>query len=368
MKHMQSRMDKKRVPTRSIPLMWNIYRKVLPSVDHHLAYWRKKAEQIPNEELRTQAIASLTTKKFHCQGGGVYALLARPGIEDTVIQFIVAYQTISDYLDNLCDRSVSQDGNNFRQLHQSMVDAIAGTSPEQNYYDLQDDQDDGGYLRELVLACHDAMNKLPNYELFQAPMLTLCRLYCDLQVYKHISWEHREHALSDWWQEHKDSFSELSWYEFAAATGSTLGIFYYVSLASLDYPEDYLEQKVLQAYFPYVQGLHIMLDYLIDQEEDRVEGDLNFCFYYDSELEKAHRLEWFVQRAKAEAQQLPDPNFHCMIIEGLLGMYLSQDKVHTQPEVKQLAKKLVQKNKLSTRFFYLNAWYVHLKGKRRGEK
>jgi len=34
--------------------------------------------------------------------------------------------------------------------------------------------------------------------------------------------------------------------------------------------------QVKNSYFPWVQGLHILLDYLIDQEEDRINGDLNF--------------------------------------------------------------------------------------------
>ena len=41
------------------------------------------------------------------------------------IKFIVAYQTISDYLDNLCDRSSSLDPQDFAALHESMGDALS---------------------------------------------------------------------------------------------------------------------------------------------------------------------------------------------------------------------------------------------------
>ena len=40
------------------------------------------------------------------------------------IRFIVAYQTISDYLDNLCDRSTSLDPKDFSALHEAMKDAL----------------------------------------------------------------------------------------------------------------------------------------------------------------------------------------------------------------------------------------------------
>lgn len=360
---MQKRSERVAVPQKPIPLMWGIYKKILPAVHRQLAFWTRKAEQIPNEELRTQALASIASKKFHCQGGGVYGLLAHPSKLNAVITFIVAYQTISDYLDNLCDRSVSLDGKNFRQLHQAMVDAISGEITADNYYAGQSDQNDGGYLRDLVKTCHSALKELVSYEKFQAPILTLCELYCDLQVYKHISWDKREDALKVWWSEHEAQFPRLEWYEFAAATGSTLGIFYYVALSSHQYVADSLDKAVFDAYFPYIQGLHILLDYLIDQEEDRRGGDLNFCFYYPSEVQKLHRFDWFAQQAKAAADKLPDAPFHRMIVEGLLGIYLSQDKVKQQKDVLHISRRLLKRSKLSTWFFFINSWYIHQKGK-----
>ena len=42
-------------------------------------------------------------------------------------------------------------------------------------------------------------------------------------------------------------------------------------------------ERIRKGYFPYIQGLHILLDYFIDQEEDKVVGDLNFCSYYENE-------------------------------------------------------------------------------------
>ncbi|MFP3361358.1 DUF2600 family protein, partial [Planococcus sp. SIMBA_143] len=79
---------------------------VFPIVHQELNGWKKRAEEIPNQELRNQALASIEHKTFHCEGGAILSLLALDKKPET-IRFIVAYQTISDYLDNLCDRSVS---------------------------------------------------------------------------------------------------------------------------------------------------------------------------------------------------------------------------------------------------------------------
>jgi tetraprenyl-beta-curcumene synthase len=352
------------VPEQAFSLMREIYRKILPHVHMLLDSWKQKAIRIPDDELRQQAIASMTTKQFHCEGGGVYGLLAKPDQLLPVLQFIVAYQTISDYLDNLCDRSVSMDEANFRQLHQSMIDAVSGTVSTNNYYRLQKHQDDGGYLLSLVKTCHEALVQLPNYKLYQDHIRLLCQMYCDLQVYKHIALDRREAALFQWWEKHQKSFPQLKWYEFAAATGSTLGIFYYVALASYGQGTLELSQAVFEAYFPYIQGLHILLDYLIDQEEDRKGGDLNFCFYYPSEEEKLKRIEWISQEARHKAGQLPNAPFHRMMVEGLLGLYLSSQKVREQQDVLKISRRLLSRRKPSTWFFFINAWYIHRKGRK----
>jgi tetraprenyl-beta-curcumene synthase len=44
------------VPSSSAMLMLRIYYDVIPRVHKHLKFWKKKAERIPNPELRKQAL------------------------------------------------------------------------------------------------------------------------------------------------------------------------------------------------------------------------------------------------------------------------------------------------------------------------
>src|SRR3954449_3525695 len=111
------------VPSMPFSLMSKTYRKIFPCVHKELSYWKTRAEGIPNPELRIQALASIEHKTFHCEGGAILALTAK-GDYQKAIKFIVAYQTISDYLDNLCDRSTSLDPADFAALHESMSDAL----------------------------------------------------------------------------------------------------------------------------------------------------------------------------------------------------------------------------------------------------
>ncbi|WP_078555567.1 tetraprenyl-beta-curcumene synthase family protein [Bacillus alkalicellulosilyticus] len=342
-----------KTPTNSWTLMAGIYRKVVPDVHHLLRKWKEKASVIPNEELRNQALMSIETKTFHCVGGGIYGLLAKEQF-DNVLSFIVAYQTISDYLDNLCDRSTSQDPADFQMLHLSMKHALTPGVNRINYYEQREDQDDNGYLKELVGTCQNALVSLPNYSVIAPHLLELCDYYCDLQVFKHVQKEKREELLQEWFTKHKAKFPEMTWYEFSACAGSTLAIFCLVAYAS--HPQltndDAIQLK--KSYFPWVQGLHILLDYFIDQEEDRAGGDLNFCFYYPSEENMVERFQYFIEKAKMSIQGLRDEPFHSLIVKGLLAIYLSDKKVQQQKQVRKIARRLIKTGGVSTRFFFLN--------------
>lgn len=355
---MNRSVDKgKQAPGNPFRLMQRVYRYVLPEVRGQLNHWRTIAERMPDEELKRQAIASMTDKEFHCQGGAVYAAC---NLEQrhVLIPLIVAFQTISDYLDNLCDRSTSLDPQDFRMLHRSMLDAVDPDEPLKDYYAYRQEKEDGGYLAQLVKTCQSCICMLPSYALVKERVRELVSLYCDLQVYKHIRHEQREPELLRWWNEHQCRYEGLRWNEFAAATGSTLGVFM-LFLAATD-PELRLNEveAIREAYFPYVCGLHILLDYLIDQEEDRVGGDLNFCHYYENQEAAVERISMVVREARKKVEALKASAFHRMIIEGLIALYLSDPKVKSQEDVKRVTRQLMKHSPLTRLFFWVNSVWI----------
>lgn len=302
---------------------------VLPQVSRELGRWREMATRCPDPLLRQMALSSLEAKGFHCQGGSVFA--ARAGrYRHELVRAIVALQTISDYLDNLCDRAGVEDGESFERLHHAFLDALFPGVPPGDYYALYPYREDGGYLGALVRACQEALARLPGYGPLQERASFLARLYCCLQVKKHIPWPRRVKSLITWLSPLLKSLPEkLYWWELAAATGSTLGIFALFSLATRESCQEEVEQ-VMASYFPWICGLHILLDYFIDQQEDAEGGDLNFVAYYRDEQQAVARLQYFVSRSLELAAQLPDPVFHQTVVQGLLAMYLSDPKVKKQ--------------------------------------
>ncbi|WP_096189816.1 tetraprenyl-beta-curcumene synthase family protein [Evansella halocellulosilytica] len=349
------------IPTKSWTIMYRIYKEVIPVVHDYLDDWKEKALQIPNEELRTQALASIEAKTFHCEGGAVYALLSGERKND-VIRFIVAYQTISDYLDNLCDRSTSLDPNDFHALHESMPDALTPGESVKDYYRFREHKDDGGYLNSLVKTCQDSLASFPSYSSVFEENIFLASIYRDLQVHKHVIEHERVPRLKKWYEVYQDQFPPMSWYEFSASAGSTLGIFcltaYSAARESLTTQE---AEQIKRGYFPFVQGLHILMDYFIDQEEDLQGGDLNFCFYYQNDEQMIERMEYFFKKADESLSELPDHKFHKLINNGLLAIYLADEKVKNDPDLKRKGKRLIRKGGAQTLFFYVNGWMYRKK-------
>ncbi len=327
---------------------------VLPDARRQLHQWKQMAAGIPDVELRRQALASIDAKAFHCEGGAVYALLAGDHYPE-ILRFIIAYQTISDYLDNLCDRSTSRDPADFRALHESMLQAVSLETPDTdtNYYRFHKEQNDGGYLRELVRTCREVLKNLPDYRNISKVMSELSALYCDLQTAKHSPRNERVARLQVWFENYSCQFPGLRWYEFAAGTGSTLGIFCLAAYAAAGACSSEMAQQIKQAYFPWVQALHILLDYLIDQEEDRLGGDLNFCSFYPNPEDMTSRLVYFFNQAEAGANHLPDARFHHLINRGLIGIYLSDRKVDRQKEIQETARRMVRTGGAASRLSLL---------------
>jgi tetraprenyl-beta-curcumene synthase len=322
-------------------LSWQHAFSVLPVTAKELDdKWTPRAGSIPDPELRKQALASISNKRFHAEGGSAYAL-THQGVSPVLVQAIVAIQTISDYLDNLCDRSTSGDPRDFRQLHEAYLDAFATDGRSHDYYRLHHECEDGGYLLSLVRETQTRLASLPSYPIVEKQVSRLAKLYTDLQVYKHqLPLESRVPALESWFKEDWPG-SDLYWWEFAAASGSTLGIFALLRAAFKPALEAWEASAICDAYFPSICGTHILLDYFIDQAEDISGGDLNLVSYYSSPAERRDRLSLLLRIALQRASKLPDPAFHKWIVSGLPAMYLADPKVRQQ-KLGKLSKDLLR--------------------------
>jgi len=337
-------------PMNRVRLIYEFVSRVFPIVKQELNIWQRSAAQLPDPRLRQQALESIRAKAFHCQGGSIYALY--PGVNRVeAVRFIVAYQTMCDYLDNLVDSLAVQDELAFAQLHLATQEALNPHAELSDYYLYYPYREDGGYLERLVTTCQGCLKRLPFYNLVQEEAIKLAKLYAHLQTYKHLAVQEREAKMLTWISPYLTDFPEITAWEFAAASGSTLGIFC-LSAAAFD-PQLTERQghKISQTYFPWICGLHILLDYFIDLREDRETKQLNFVAYYDHSEMISERLQLFVKNSLAQTQQLEQPNFHRAAVQGLLAMYLSDEKSMDR-DIRSITKKLLKDSGLGVKLLY----------------
>ena len=331
-------------------LIYSFVSKVFPLVKQELNGWQRMAEQLPDACLRQQATESIRTKAFHCQGGSIFALY--PGVNRAeTVKFIVAYQTMSDYLDNLVDSLEVQDELAFSQLHLAMQEALNPSVVPSDYYQYYPYREDGGYLERLVKTCHESLRKLPSYKIVQEEAIKFAKLYSHLQTYKHLALEDREGKMLNWINPYLMEYPEITTWEFAAATGSTLGIFCLYAVAFNPQLTARQVQKISQAYFPWICGLHILLDYFIDLREDRETSQLNFVAYYEHMGMTFQRLHLFVENSLKQTEKLDHPKFHRAVVQGLLAMYLSDEK-GMDKDIRSITKQLLRDSGLGVNFLY----------------
>jgi len=298
---------------------------VFPLVNCELSYWKDFAEKMPDPILSQQALESINKKGFHAQGGSIYGLY-NGTVNTGLVRFIVALQTISDYLDNLCDRVGVEDELAFLRLHDAISDALSADDVMSDYYSLYPHKQDGGYLTELVFTCKKFIKSLPNYDLVKQETALLGKLYSEMQSFKHVNKSQRVDFLTKWADPYLQIYSNISVWEFSAAAGSTLGIFLLCALSEDKNLTKEQVSEVMNTYFPWICGLHILLDYFIDEQEDSLNNDLNFTSFYSSGNEKEERLKFFLNQSFENSSCLKNQLFHTTVIEGLLAMYLSDPK------------------------------------------
>jgi tetraprenyl-beta-curcumene synthase len=293
---------------------------VVPKASAQLRRWRARAASIPNPDVRREALSSLRHKAFHVHGGSVFATFLPPAEAARFINLVAAFETAVDYLDNLCDRIGSADEEDFRALHESLLDAIEPGAPPRAYFRNRS-ADDGGYLNELVLESQACFGALPSYASVRGSIVDVTSRYCELQALKHLAPGARE-------QRCEAAFGSLApdlrWWEGAAACGSTMATFALAHAASLQGLSTRAAREIRDAYFPYFTALHILLDYFVDQDEDRAHGELNFVACYPSAQTAYSGIARIAARANQDVTALPDSQPHIFALRAMCGYYCTR--------------------------------------------
>jgi tetraprenyl-beta-curcumene synthase len=215
-------------------------------------------------------------------------------------------------------------------LHEALLDALSPERPPADYYRDGPARDDGGYLRSLVEATRTGIRQLPNFGAVASRVREAATFYAELQSLKHLPASEREVRCEAWYAAHKVRFPNLYWWEFAAACGSSLPVFAMLFLASQPSLDPSDVATTFDAYFPSVSAVHILLDYFIDQAEDREHRELNFVACYPTASEGVDRVRSLVREGAARLRTIAHADWHAFLLQAMCLFYLTHPKVFAQ--------------------------------------
>ena len=197
--------DRGRPPVSMPVLLWRSFGEVLPLSRARGATGGASGPSDPRPRAAPAgAGVAVASKRFHADGGCVYATGGPPGPEqeDLVRRSSPSRRsaTTSTTSATAAPRSTRRTS---ASLHRAMTDAVDPAATPVDYYAMRTERDDGGYLEDLVRTCQEGVSLLPGYQAVAPHVSELVGLYWDLQVHKHVRREDRVPRLTQWFAGHR---------------------------------------------------------------------------------------------------------------------------------------------------------------------
>ena len=228
---------------------------IYPQVRKELSKWERHARAIPDNVLREQAVCKLTVERLNPEAAAFFAVLAPRAARRRVVQLIVAYQILYDYLDAVNEIPGGTSLRNGLQLHLALTDATLPDRPLRDYYLYNPERHDGGYVYLLARTCRRIIGSLAS-QASVAPLIVRATHRCaHAQSYNHALAREDEQAFIAWSCDQAPGTSYL-WWELAAGGISCLAIHALFALAANPTTTFLDAQSVDRAYFPrYAQSV-----------------------------------------------------------------------------------------------------------------
>jgi len=315
-------------------------------VSREVERWRARAAQIPDSELRADALTALTRKRGNINGAGLFWTLPDRRNSD-LLGVLVAYEILADFLDCVSERSAGLGLANGRQLHLALVEALEPGAEISDYYSHHHAGDDGGYVRALVESCRAHCAALPGYEEVRPSLSRAAGLSAVLAINHEPDPALRAQALQQWDADHvaeqpgrePAAGREHAWYERTAGASAWLTVLAMLALAAEPERASSGAAQTYAAYLDWIAPAGAMLDSYGDIAEDTAGGEHSYIAHYPSMEVAVERVSELVGRSRSEARALPGGARHDVIAACMIAFYLSKDSVRA-PEMRHSTRKL----------------------------
>jgi tetraprenyl-beta-curcumene synthase len=300
---------------------------VFPRVCLHVARWRRQARRIPDPQLRRLALEALD-KRGNIEGAAAFAAFAPRRHRASATHAASAFQAAYNLLDILGEQPSADPVADGHRLHEALVYSLDPAAEPLDWYEHHPQGNDGGYLNRVLDGCRGALAELPSFAAVAPSARTAAARIVAFQSLNLSESQGNHEALEQWAREATPPGAGLQWWETAAAAGSSLGVHVLIAAAAEPRLEEAEVRALDYAYFPWIGGLHSLLDNLIDKREDEAAGHRSLVEYYGPQR-AAERMRWLALQAMQLAEDLPHSRRHVVILAAMIGNYLSTPEAHS---------------------------------------
>ncbi len=272
--------------------------------------------------LQCLALDKLREERFNSEVAATLATLAPKKHRQAVVEAIVAYEVMYDYLDGLTERPTNDPLHDGQQLYRAFTDAIAPNPETDDGYYASRSDDDGGYLKELVAVVREVLTKLPASGTISRAAGRAAARCSEAQIRAHAAPTLGTAQLEEW-ASNEVAGTPLGWQEFLAGAASSVLAVHALIAAAADKRTTPAEADEIDTTYLSICALSTMLDSLVDYQRDMTAGQAGYIRYYTDHDLLARDLTNAARRAIEHATPLRNGAHHAMTLVGVAAYYIS---------------------------------------------
>jgi len=301
--------------------------RIAPLVTKQLSRWEQKAHAIKAPTLNALALQKLREEHFNAQVAATLATTAPAEHRHAVIEAIVAYEVIYDYLDGLTEQPSIPSLAHAQRAYHAFTDAIKPNSETPGDYYTGLGLTDSGYLAQLVTTTQDALITLPSWPAVTDTAIAAARRCAEAQARAHTT----ATASLQTWAQRQARQTQVAWREFlAGAASSVLAVHALIATAAQPHVT-HREAACIDSTYLSICAISTLLDGLVDYDRDLQAGQVGYLSHYHDSQQIAHGLADAAQHAIDHARDLPHPGHHLMTLVGVAAYYMSAPTANTEP-------------------------------------
>lgn len=291
---------------------------IVPRARREIRRWAAAAAAIPDPVLRSHAMHAIRVDSRNAEAVAALAATAPRRQRRTIVELLVAYQVLVDYVDTLGERVCADELRRGLDLGAALVSAIR---PPASPIDLDPLGDDGGYLVALVTTCRGRFRRLPSADVVAQEAEAAALRCAQALAYTHAAT--RSGALDGLrrWTAAENETAGYSWWEIAAGGNSSIAILALLAAAADPSMSGRDAAALAVSYWPHVCVMSTMLDSLADYERDQMSGEFSFVSRYPDAGAARDGLIHATRLSLAAVRTLRHSRIHTMIVCGVAGYY-----------------------------------------------